>query len=142
METKIEHLFVYGSLLSGFQQAAYEYVSRYFTLVGEAKVKGRLFDMGNYPVAQPFDGNNYIYGELYKVKNLEELNFAIGQLDQYENVMVEEGETPLYKREIDTVYYNDKTINAWLYWFIGNVENKPVIQSGRVADYLKSKNWV
>ncbi len=40
------YVFVYGSLRSGFQSPAYEYISRYFNLFGEAKVKGKLFDPG------------------------------------------------------------------------------------------------
>ena len=44
-------LFVYGSLLSGFKSQAYEYISRFFNLVGKAKVKGKLYDMGDYPAA-------------------------------------------------------------------------------------------
>lgn len=142
MDKKITHLFVYGSLLSGFQQAAYEYVSRYFSLVGEGKVRGKLFDLGSYPVAQPCEENSHLFGELYKIKNEDEFNYAIGQLDQYENVTVEEGETPLYRRELCKVNYNEKEINAWIYWYIGNVDGKPVFPGGRVADYLKMKNWI
>lgn len=142
MEHKIKSLFVYGSLMSGFQQAAYEYVSRYFTLMGEAKVRGRLFDMGSYPVAKPFDGNSYLYGELYTIKNPDEFNYAIGQLDQYENVTVEEGETPLYRRELCKAHFNDKELDAWIYWYLGNVDDKPVFPGGRVSDYLKMKNWM
>ena len=46
-------LFVYGSLLSGFKSPAYDYISRYFDLVSDGKVKGLLFDMGEYPAAEP-----------------------------------------------------------------------------------------
>ena len=49
----IYQLFVYGSLRSGFKSPAYDYISRFFSLVGDAKVKGRLFDMGSYPAGVP-----------------------------------------------------------------------------------------
>ena len=52
----VYNLFVYGSLRKGFQSNAYEYISRFFTLVGNAKVKGRLVDMGTYPAGVPAEG--------------------------------------------------------------------------------------
>ena len=45
------HIFVYGSLRSGFKSPAYNYISKYFSLVGDAKVQGKLYNMGNYPLA-------------------------------------------------------------------------------------------
>ena len=66
---EIYQLFVYGSLRSGFRSAAYEYISRYFDLVGDAKVKGLLFDLGDYPAAKPTDEEKFIVGELYSIRN-------------------------------------------------------------------------
>ena len=45
-------LFVYGSLRSGFRNPVYEYLTKYFHLLGEAVVKGKLYDQGEYPVAK------------------------------------------------------------------------------------------
>ncbi|MBP7555451.1 MAG: gamma-glutamylcyclotransferase, partial [Chitinophagaceae bacterium] len=56
----IHSLFVYGSLRSGFQSQAYEYMSRYFNLVGNGRVKGRLYDLGDYPAALPTTGDQFI----------------------------------------------------------------------------------
>jgi gamma-glutamylcyclotransferase (GGCT)/AIG2-like uncharacterized protein YtfP len=95
MASEIYQLFVYGSLLSGFHHPAYEYISRYFTLIGPAKVKGKLFDMGEYPAAIPVDEETWITGELYQLNNQEEFSWAIGQLDDYEGVATEAGEAPL-----------------------------------------------
>ena len=61
---EVYQLFVYGSLRSGFRSPAYEYISRYFDLVAEAKVKGELFDLGTYPAAKPTTKNKFIIGEL------------------------------------------------------------------------------
>jgi gamma-glutamylcyclotransferase (GGCT)/AIG2-like uncharacterized protein YtfP len=55
----IYHLFVYGSLRSGFRSHMYEYISRYFTLLGEAKVKGLLYDLGSYPAGVPAKEETY-----------------------------------------------------------------------------------
>ncbi len=138
---KTPYLFVYGSLLSGFKSPAYEYISRYFTLVGPTSVPGILVDMGEYPAAVPAtDGNAFIKGELYVVKNPAELSWAIGQLDDYEGAVPEVGEVALYRRDMVPVNVNNETVSAIIYWFNGDVSNKPVIHSGDVLAYLREKN--
>lgn len=130
---------MYGSLRSGFNSDAYRYVSRYFNLVGTAKVKGVLFDLGDYPAALPTTNDAFIIGELYTIKNETEFEWAIEQLDDYEGLHVELGETQLYRRELVDVFCNDNTIQAWIYWCNQTVENKPLIESGDVMEYFKSK---
>lgn len=138
-DKNVYHLFVYGSLRSGFRSPAYEYVSRYFTLAGEAKVKGQLFDMGDYPAAVPAGENAFILGELYVIKNESEFSWAMGQLDDYEGVTVEQGEAQWYRRELTEVFANDKAVTAWIYWYNGDTAGKPVITSGDVVEYLSKK---
>ena len=135
----IYQLFVYGSLRSGFRSPAYEYISRYFDLVGEAKVKGKLFDLREYPAAKPTDENKFIIGELYKIRNENEFGWAIGQLDDYEGVHVDADETQLYMRDITEVHIDNKITNAWIYWYQGDVNDKPVIESGDVLQYMEQK---
>jgi len=67
--TGVYHLFVYGSLRKGFQSEAYEYISRFFTLVGYAKVKGKLFDMGSYPAAVPVTDEHFFFQRKYFKEN-------------------------------------------------------------------------
>jgi gamma-glutamylcyclotransferase (GGCT)/AIG2-like uncharacterized protein YtfP len=132
-------VFVYGSLRKGFQSSAYEYISRYFNFFGEATVKGKLFDLGEYPAAIPVSENAFIKGELYIVKNENEFSWAIAQLDDYEGVLVEPGEQPLYRREMADTFINDAIVPAWIYWYNSDVSGKPAIASGDILDYLKKK---
>ena len=137
-EPGIYHLFVYGSLRSGFKSPAYEYISRFFSFVGEAKVRGKLFDMGSYPAAVPaIDG--FIAGELYTIKNTADFAWAIGQLDDYEGVSVEPDEIQLYTRALVDVHVNTSVEQGWIYWYFGSVEGKPLIESGDVLQYLQQK---
>ena len=136
----IYHLFVYGSLRSGFRSPAYEYISCFFNPVkGEAKVKGKLVDMGSYPAGVSSNECYSIVGELFEVKNKNEFSWAIGQLDDYEGVSVEFDEIQLYKREIAEVFINGKTIPAWIYWYQGDTTGRPVITSGDMIEYFKQK---
>jgi gamma-glutamylcyclotransferase (GGCT)/AIG2-like uncharacterized protein YtfP len=133
-------LFVYGSLRSGFKSPAFEYISQYFTFIANAKVKGLLFDMGEYPAAVPTQEDVFIVGELYTINNTDEFGFAIAQLDDYEGVAPEEGQDVLFKREQATIYHHDGSkTTAWIYWFNGNTTGKPKIESGDMLTYLTQK---
>jgi len=131
-------LFVYGSLRSGFKSHAYEYISRFFSFDGVGKVKGKLFDLGNYPAAVPA-ADAFIVGELYTIKNESEFNWAIGQLDDYEGVSFEPGEIQLFRREQVEVFTENATTTAWIFWYNGSVEGKLLIESGDLIQYLQQK---
>ncbi len=54
----------------------------------------------------------------------DELDFSyvFGQLDDYEGLIVEQGEKPLYRRELTQVYHDDGIVtDAWIYWFNGDI---------------------
>lgn len=140
MEQINGQVFVYGSLRSGFQHPAYQYISRYFMLVNSARVKGLLYDMGEYPAAIPTDEENYITGELYRIKNQDEFSWAMAQLDDYEGLNTENNEPALYRREETIVYAGDYATKAWIYWYNGEITGKPLVQSGDVLQYLAEKN--
>jgi gamma-glutamylcyclotransferase (GGCT)/AIG2-like uncharacterized protein YtfP len=47
----------------------------------------------------------------------------------------------LYRREIAKVYKEDGTLDdAWIYWYNGDVSGKPVVDSGDILSYIKSKD--
>ena len=138
----VPHLFVYGSLRSGFRHPAYEYISRYFTLVGDAKVKGYLYDMGNYPVATPTSDDAFIVGELYQLNNEEEFSWAMAQLDDYEGINADEGEVALYGRETATIHIHNTTVEAWIYWYTGDVSGHPIVASGDVLQFIQQKSKI
>jgi gamma-glutamylcyclotransferase (GGCT)/AIG2-like uncharacterized protein YtfP len=139
MENSITKLFVYGSLRSGFHHPAYDYISKYFKLVSRAKVKGKLYDMGNYPSALPTNEEAYIVGELYELHDPNNFKWAIEQLDDYEGLNPEEGEQPQYRRATTTVYFNNETTEAWIYWFNGDVQGQPIIASGDIMEFIEHK---
>ena len=133
-------LFVYGSLRSGFRNPVYEYLTKYFHLMGEAVVKGKLYDLGDFPAAAPTTDEKFISGELYCVNNPLEFSWAIGQLDDYEGLNTEEGETPLYRREEVTAYQNGQPHITWIYWYNKDLAGYPEIESGDLMQYLQQKN--
>jgi gamma-glutamylcyclotransferase (GGCT)/AIG2-like uncharacterized protein YtfP len=121
-------LFVYGSLRSGFHHPAYQYISRYFIPLGPARVRGTLYDMGSYPAARPDGPGTYIIGELYQIKHPDEWDWA------------DEDGPALYLRAQVSVEQETGTTPAWIYWFAGEVNGKPIVASGDVLEYLQRKN--
>jgi len=140
MQPPTYQLFVYGSLRSGFRNPAYQYLTQYFHLLGEAVVHGKFYDKGPFPVAVPITGESFINGELYVLNNPEEFNWAIEQLDDYEGLNVEQGEKPLYKRELVTVFQQGVPSQAWIYWYNDSVQGMHEIATGDVMKYLQQKN--
>jgi gamma-glutamylcyclotransferase (GGCT)/AIG2-like uncharacterized protein YtfP len=134
-EENLFRLFVYGSLRRGFQNPVYEYISKYFTFTGMGTVQGTLYDMGTYPAGVPDQSERKITGELYHATNTDEFSWAIGQLDDYEGITAEAGDTPLFRRERARVTTDKETTDAWIYWFNGDVKDRPVIDSGDVLTY-------
>lgn len=139
MKNEIFRLFVYGSLRSGFRSAAYEYLAKNFNLLGEANVKGRYFEKGNFPVALPTTDELYILGELYEIKNPAEFSWVMGQLDDYEGLNVEAGEEPLYRRALVETFHNGSSVQAWIYWYNQSVEGMQPIETGDALKYLQDK---
>src|SRR5215831_12848782 len=99
-------LFVYGSLRSGFHHPAFEYISRHFLFVANGKIKGVVYDVGDYPGAVQTTGDSFVMGEIYNIKDEEEFDWAIAQLDDYEGADPEENEMPFFKRELTEVILN------------------------------------
>lgn len=139
MELACRHLFVYGSLRSGFNNPAYTYISKYFTLLGTAYVQGKLFQLPEFPAGVPSEDQSLIKGELYTIKIPAECSWAIAQLDDYEGVQAEEGQSPLYRRALTNVHFNNEQTQAWIYWYNGSIEAGQLIEGGDLLAYLQQK---
>ncbi len=140
MNMSSPYLFVYGSLRSGFKNPAYDYLTQYFSFVGEGKVLGHFYEMDNNPVAIPTDDEHFLVGELYKLKNDDEFSWAFEQLDDYEGLHVLAGEIPLYKRSLVAVTQNNHSETAWIYWYNKSVDGLSKIETGDLLEYLQQKN--
>lgn len=96
------YLFVYGALRRG-QLLHHELVRAQAEFVGEARMRGRLYDLGRYPGAVA-EGSQVIAGELYR---LPEPEAAFRRLDAVEGRQ--------YKRAIVRVDLAGGTQQAWAY---------------------------
>lgn len=136
---KSDFLFVYSSLLQGFPTPDYQYVSKYFDFVGPARTRGLLSIKDNIVVGTPLgEGERFILGELYKIRESDQFSFAIGQLDEYEGINPEPPARPRYRRATAPVFLEDGSrVNSWVYWYNGGIDGYPIIESGNVLDFLR-----
>lgn len=138
MDKNCPYLFVYGSLRSGFLHPAYDYIKKYFSLMGLATTPAGLYALDKIPVAQPLLNGPALLGELYVIQHPDEQEWAMAQLDDYEGIEAEEGETPLYTKSQTPVLWNNQTYTAWVYWYNGPMEGAVPIPSGDVLAFLQS----
>ncbi len=137
MLTTIEHLFVYGTLMSSASDAmgidARGRLRRESALVAPAVVEGFLFDLGSYPgLVIDHCAPAVVCGEVVKLR--DPIHTLIW-LDAYESIDPRPGAVNEYRRVSTTVTLDDGSrIEAWLYRYILDAARYPRIPSGRWSD--------
>ena len=124
-----DRLFVYGTLLRGFDHPMAQLLSRGADFIGEARCQGRLYLVKHYPgLVLSGDPGDVVFGELYRLYQPDEL---LREFDMYE--ACGEGFAPPteYIRQMLRVTLNDKTAEAWTYLYNWPVTRLPRIASGR-----------
>jgi len=107
-------------------------------MLGPAKMKGKLYDLGDYPAAIPTNEEFYLTGELSLLRNPRDYEWAFAQLDDYEGIFVEEDEEEsAYIRAVGNAHISNEVIPAWVYWYNRPIYNASPIPSGDVIDFLK-----
>jgi len=130
MATQPTYLFVYGTLRSKVDVPVKHEIAKNWQVIGEAEIKGQLYDMGDYPAAVP--GNGTIKGEVYLIK---ETTAVFSVLDKYEG--------DAYTRKLEPVTLPDgKQVQAWVYWYTKSVEGKMLITEKDYLVYREKKGRV
>jgi len=125
-----QHLFVYGTLMSGAGHRMGARLQREARLVGLARIKGRLYDLGAYPAlveTGPADGD--VHGEVFE---LIDPSRSLRWLDAYEGIVPGREAHSEYARVERTVRLEDgRELTAWFYIYRAPVHGRPIIESGR-----------
>jgi gamma-glutamylcyclotransferase (GGCT)/AIG2-like uncharacterized protein YtfP len=126
---KSNHLFVYGTLMRGFDHPMAKLLSRSAEFCGEARCRGRLYLVKHYPgLVLADDPNEAVFGELFRL-HTPEASFAI--LDDYEGCGPGV-EKPQYLRQLLPVRREDgSVIEAWTYVYNRSVAHLKRMESGR-----------
>jgi gamma-glutamylcyclotransferase (GGCT)/AIG2-like uncharacterized protein YtfP len=119
---KCDYLFVYGTLMSSSDHQVAIRLRDQATLLGEAKVGGRLYDIGDYPGFIKTDNpDEIVFGQLMILHSDD----IIYELDEYEGVPT------LYTRILVKCNIYDYQVDAAIYHYQGDLNQADLIKNGR-----------
>jgi gamma-glutamylcyclotransferase (GGCT)/AIG2-like uncharacterized protein YtfP len=125
-----DHLFVYGTLMRGYDHPMAQLLSRVSDFVGEARCKGRLYLVRHYPgLVLSNDAHDVAFGEVF---HLREVEAALREFDVYEACGEGFAEPTEYvRRRVPVTLDSGAVIEAWTYLYNWPVDRLPRITSGR-----------
>ena len=129
-----ELVFLYGTLIPGQEPAEMTPAVRKLRRIGPARVKGRLYDFGEYPGAILDDSSDSsISGQVFEVPDKDLLT----SLDDYERFDPEDRAGSLFVRVKRPVTLADgRKLECWIYVFDRDPGGAPIVASG---DYARSR---
>ena len=126
-------LFVYGTLMRGFDHPMAQLLSRNADFVGEARCGGRLYLVKHYPgLVLSGASDEIVFGELFRLRRPDEL---LREFDMYEAC----GEgfvapTEYIRQLLPVILQDSATVEAWTYVYNWSVAHLPRIASGRFME--------
>jgi gamma-glutamylcyclotransferase (GGCT)/AIG2-like uncharacterized protein YtfP len=126
-------LFVYGTLMRGFDHPMAKLLSGHAEFIGEAQCGGRLYRVRHYPgLVLSGAPDEVVFGELYRLRQPAEL---LREFDMYEACGEGFAAPTEYIRQKLTVTRADGTAEqAWTYVYNWPVAHLPRIASGRFLE--------
>ena len=128
-----DRLFVYGTLMRGFDHPMAQLLSRGADFLGEARCRGRLYLVKHYPgLVLSDDADDVVLGELFRLRSPAEL---LREFDMYEACGEGFAEPTEYVRRMLEVARDDGAVGeAWTYIYNWPVTSLPRIASGRFLE--------
>ncbi len=125
------HLFVYGTLKSGFQNPYARMLRARAQLVSTAWVRGQLYNLGAYPgLVAADDTRSRVHGELFRIE--PSAAGLLSLIDRYEGCDRDSPEPHAFMRWPAVAHLKDGTKRlAWAYYYTGSTAGRPRISSGR-----------
>ncbi len=119
MEAQSPYLFVYGTLMRGFDNLFAAQLRARATFIAEGFFFGRLYRVSWYPGAlyEP-ESKRKVYGEIYRLLDFQKL---ILELDEYEDVKDNEADSLYLRRQVPV-----RTQNATIYVCSTYLYNQPL----------------
>jgi gamma-glutamylcyclotransferase (GGCT)/AIG2-like uncharacterized protein YtfP len=128
-----DHLFVYGTLMRGFDHPMAQLLSRGADFLGGARCRGRLYLVKHYPgLVRSDDADEVVFGELFRLRSPAEL---LREFDMYEACGEGFAEPTEYIRQTLEVARDGGAVGeAWTYIYNWPVAGLPRIASGRFLE--------
>jgi gamma-glutamylcyclotransferase (GGCT)/AIG2-like uncharacterized protein YtfP len=127
-----DQLFVYGTLMRGFDHPMAKLLSRSAEFIGEARCQGRLYLVKHYPgLVLSDDASDIVFGELVRLRTPQA---SLVTFDDYEGCGPDV-RSPQYLRQLLPVtLYNGTVSEAWTYVYNRPVAKLKQIVSGRFLE--------
>ncbi|RFZ84869.1 gamma-glutamylcyclotransferase [Mucilaginibacter terrenus] len=130
-----DYLFVYGTLLQ--QHNAFgQYLRKHCLPVSKGKVKGLLYDVGEYPGLILDDNAGYVHGSIYVIES----PLIMAEIDAYEGYGPDEQQPNLYIRTRTSILTAQGYLESWVYQYNLPVENLVLVEGGDYLEYYHKKN--
>jgi gamma-glutamylcyclotransferase (GGCT)/AIG2-like uncharacterized protein YtfP len=128
-----DRLFVYGTLMRGFDHPMAKLLSKSADFIGEASCQGRLYRIKHYPgLVESDDPSEVVFGEVYRLRARDAL---LREFDMYEACGEGFAEPTEYVRKMLKVTLDDgSSSDAWTYVYNWPVTKLPRIASGRFLE--------
>jgi len=128
-----DRLFVYGTLMRGFDHPMARLLSANADFLGPATCRGRLYLVKHYPgLVLSDDPADLVFGELYR---LRERDAMLREFDMYEACGEGFAQPTEYLRQMLQVALDDGAVSeVWTYLYNWPVTNLPRIASGRFLE--------
>jgi gamma-glutamylcyclotransferase (GGCT)/AIG2-like uncharacterized protein YtfP len=130
---KSDRLFVYCTLMRGFDHPMAQLLSRAADFLGDARCQGQLYRVKHYPgLVLSDDPTEVVFGELFRLRAPQEL---LREFDMYEACGEGFAEPTEYVRQMLRVTLADgAAAEAWTYVYNWPVAHLPRIASGRFLE--------
>jgi len=128
-----DRLFVYGTLMRGFDHSMAKLLSGNADFLGEARCRGRLYLIKHYPgLVLSDDPADVVHGELFRLRDRDAL---LGEFDMYEACGEGFPQPTEYLRQMLPLTLDDgSATDAWTYVYNWDVEKLPRIASGKFLE--------
>jgi gamma-glutamylcyclotransferase (GGCT)/AIG2-like uncharacterized protein YtfP len=123
------YLFVYGTLQKDSGHEMSKFLASHSIFVSKGYFNGKLYVVDWFPGAILSDENSdRVFGSVFKINNP---TAVFNVLDDYEGLGENDPKPHLFKREVITVFLENKTkIKAWVYLYNHSTVNLKRIISG------------
>ena len=128
-----DRLFVYGTLMRGFDHPMAKMLSANADFLGEARCRGRLYLIKHYPgLVLSNDPADIVHGELFRLREREAM---LHEFDMYEACGDNFPQPTEYVRKMLPLMLEDGSVGeAWTYIYNWPVTKLPRIESGKFLD--------
>ena len=128
-----QRLFVYGSLRQASSESLLATFANGATFSGRARVRGRLYRLGDYPGLVCTEGDTtWVQGEVF---TLDDPPSALSRLDDYEGCGPNHAEPHEFERvELEVTLESGETQLAWVYLYRRPTQPESLIESGDYCD--------